>query len=61
VLAFTKKYMRDSYEARTLAKTADEFKSKMKALYSNLGINGLLNISAGAAFPAKPATPDAAH
>jgi hypothetical protein len=48
-----KKYMKDSDEAQASSKTADEFKSKMKALYPNLGLDGLLNISAGAAFPAK--------
>jgi hypothetical protein len=31
---------------------ADEFRSKMKALYLNLGLDGLLNIRANAAFPA---------
>jgi glyoxylase-like metal-dependent hydrolase (beta-lactamase superfamily II) len=62
VLAFMKKYMQDSDEAQGSSKTADEFKSKMKALYPNLGIDGLLNISAGAAFPAKPpATAPATH
>jgi glyoxylase-like metal-dependent hydrolase (beta-lactamase superfamily II) len=53
VLDFMKKYMKDSDEAQASSKTADEFKSKMKALYPNLGLDGLLNISAGAAFPAK--------
>jgi glyoxylase-like metal-dependent hydrolase (beta-lactamase superfamily II) len=62
VLAFMKKYMQDSDEAQASSKTADEFKSRMKALYPNLGIDGLLNISAGAAFPAKPpATAPATH
>jgi glyoxylase-like metal-dependent hydrolase (beta-lactamase superfamily II) len=62
VLAFMKKYMQDSDEAQASSKTADEFKSKMTALYPNLGIDGLLNISAGAAFPAKPpAAAPAAH
>lgn len=55
VLAFMKKYMRDSDESQALSKSAEEFRSKMKGLYPNLGIEGLLNISAGAAFPAKPA------
>lgn len=55
VLVFMKKYMQDSDEVQASSKTADEFKSKMKALYPNLGIDGLLNISASAAFPAKPA------
>ncbi|HKV04200.1 MAG TPA: MBL fold metallo-hydrolase [Candidatus Acidoferrales bacterium] len=62
VLGFMKKYMRDSDEAQASSKSADEFKSRMKSLYPNLGIDGLLNISAGAAFPAKPpsgATPAA--
>jgi glyoxylase-like metal-dependent hydrolase (beta-lactamase superfamily II) len=53
VLDFMKKYMKDSDEAQASSKTADEFKSKMKALYPNLGLDGLLNISAQAAFPAK--------
>ncbi len=57
VLAFMKKYMQDSDEAQASSKTADEFKSRMKALYPNLGIDGLLNISAGAAFPVKPPAP----
>jgi len=57
VLAFMKKYMQDSDDAQASSKTADEFKSKMKSLYPNLGIDGLLNISAQAAFPTKPATP----
>jgi glyoxylase-like metal-dependent hydrolase (beta-lactamase superfamily II) len=57
VLTFMKKYMQDSDSAQASSKTADEFKAKMKALYPNLGIDGLLNISAGAAFPAKPAAP----
>jgi glyoxylase-like metal-dependent hydrolase (beta-lactamase superfamily II) len=61
VLAFMKKYMQDSDEAQASSKTADEFKSKMKALYPNLGIDGLLNISAGAAFPAKAAAPAVSH
>jgi glyoxylase-like metal-dependent hydrolase (beta-lactamase superfamily II) len=62
VLTFMKKYMQDSDAAQASSKTADEFKSKMKALYPALGIDGLLNISAGAAFPAKPAAPaPAAH
>ena len=54
VLSFMKKYMRDSDAAQASSKTADEFKSKMKALYPNLGIEGLLDISARVAFPAKP-------
>jgi glyoxylase-like metal-dependent hydrolase (beta-lactamase superfamily II) len=53
VLDFMKKYMKDSDEAQASSKTADEFKAKMKALYPNLGLDGLLNINAGAAFPAK--------
>ncbi len=53
VLDFMKKYMKDSDEAQASSKTADEFKSKMKAMYPNLGLDGLLNISAQAAFPAK--------
>jgi glyoxylase-like metal-dependent hydrolase (beta-lactamase superfamily II) len=56
VLDFMKKYMKDSDEAQASSKTADEFKSKMKALYPNLGLDGLLNISAQAAFPAKKPT-----
>ncbi len=57
-----KKYMQDSDEAQASSKTAGEFKSKMMALYPNLGIDGLLNISAGAAFPAKfPAPTLATH
>jgi len=55
VLAFMKRYMQDSDAAQASSKSADEFKSKMKSLYPNLGIDGLLNISAQAAFPAKPA------
>ena len=54
VLHFMKKYMQDSDAAQASSKTADEFKSQMKALYPNLGIDGLLDISARAAFPAKP-------
>jgi glyoxylase-like metal-dependent hydrolase (beta-lactamase superfamily II) len=61
VLVFMKKYMRDSDEAQASSTTADEFKSKMKALYPDLGVEGLLNISAGAAFPAKAAAPAASH
>ena len=57
VLAFMKKYMQDSDDAQASSKTADEFKSKMKSIYPNLGIDGLLNISAQAAFPVKPAPP----
>ena len=57
VLAFMKKYMQDSDDAQASSKSADEFKSKMKSLYPNLGIDGLLNISAQAAFPVKPAPP----
>jgi glyoxylase-like metal-dependent hydrolase (beta-lactamase superfamily II) len=57
VLAFMKKYMQDSDAAQASSRTAAEFKSKMKALYANLGIDGLLNISAQAAFPSKPASP----
>ena len=61
VLEFMKKYMQDSDEAQASSKTAEEFRSKMKNLYPNLGIEGLLNLSAGAAFPAKnPAAPTAA-
>ncbi|MGD0955388.1 MAG: MBL fold metallo-hydrolase [Candidatus Acidiferrales bacterium] len=56
VLDFMKKYMKDSDEAQASSKTADDFKSKMKALYPNLGLDGLLNISAQAAFPAKKPT-----
>jgi glyoxylase-like metal-dependent hydrolase (beta-lactamase superfamily II) len=56
VLDFMRKYMKDSDEAQASSKTADEFKSKMKNLYPNLGLDGLLNISAGAAFPAKKPT-----
>lgn len=55
VLTFMKKYMQDSDAAQASSKTADEFRAKMKSLYPNLGIDGLLNISAGAAFPAKSA------
>lgn len=61
VLTFMKKYMQDSDEAQASSKTADEFKSKMKALYPNLGVDGLLNISAGAAFPVKAAAPVTSH
>jgi len=58
VLAFMKKYMKDSDEAQVSSKTADEFRARMKSLYPDLGIDGLLNISAQAAFPAKkPANP----
>ena len=57
VLAFMKKYMQESDDAQASSKSADEFKSKMKSLYPNLGIDGLLNISAQAAFPVKPAPP----
>ena len=57
VLTFMTKYMQDSNLAQMSSRTADEFKSKMKSLYPNLGIDGLLNISAQAAFPAKAATP----
>jgi glyoxylase-like metal-dependent hydrolase (beta-lactamase superfamily II) len=57
VLTFMKKYMQDSDAAQASSKTADEFRSKMNSLYPNLGIDGLLNISAQAAFPAKPAAP----
>jgi glyoxylase-like metal-dependent hydrolase (beta-lactamase superfamily II) len=53
VLDIMKKYMKDSDEAQSSSTTADEFKSKMKSLYPNLGLDGLLNISAQAAFPAK--------
>jgi glyoxylase-like metal-dependent hydrolase (beta-lactamase superfamily II) len=56
VLDFMKKYMKDSDEAQASSTTADEFKSKMKSPYPNLGLDGLLNISAGAAFPAKKPT-----
>ena len=56
VLVFMKQYMQDSDEAQASSQTANEFKSKMAALYPHLGIDGLLNISAGAAFPVKPAT-----
>ena len=59
VLAFMKKYMRDSDEAQASSKTAAEFLSKMKTLYPNLGIDGLLNISASAAFPQKTPAPPA--
>jgi glyoxylase-like metal-dependent hydrolase (beta-lactamase superfamily II) len=61
VLVFMKKYMRDSDEAQASSTTADDFKSKMKALYPDLGVEGLLNISAGAAFPSKAAAPAASH
>jgi len=57
VLTFMQRYMQDSNAAQASSRTADEFKSKMKSLYPNLGIDGLLNISAQAAFPAKGATP----
>jgi glyoxylase-like metal-dependent hydrolase (beta-lactamase superfamily II) len=57
VLTFMKKYMQDSNDAQASSKTADEFEVKMKALYPNLGVDGLLSISSGAAFPAKAATP----
>ena len=57
VLAFMKKYMQDSDDAQASSKTADQFRTKMKSIYPNLGIDGLLNISAQAAFPTKPATP----
>ncbi len=57
VLNFMKKYMHDSDAAQASSKTADEFKSKMKALYPNLGIDGLLDISARVAFPAKSPAP----
>ncbi|HXJ15974.1 MAG TPA: MBL fold metallo-hydrolase [Candidatus Polarisedimenticolia bacterium] len=60
VLAFMKKYMRDSDEAQASSKTADAFLAKMKNLYPNLGLDGLLNISARVAFPAKPAAAAAA-
>jgi glyoxylase-like metal-dependent hydrolase (beta-lactamase superfamily II) len=60
VLVFMKKYMQDSDETQASSKTAAEFTSKMKALYPSLGIDGLLNISAQAAFPAKAAAPPAA-
>jgi glyoxylase-like metal-dependent hydrolase (beta-lactamase superfamily II) len=57
VLAFMKKYMEDSDDAQASSKTADEFRTKMKSIYPNLGIDGLLNIGAQAAFPVKPAPP----
>lgn len=57
VLVFMKKYMQDSDDAQASSKTGDEFKSKMKSLYPNLGLDKLLNISAQGAFPAKPAPP----
>jgi len=57
VLTFMKKYMQDSNAAQASSRTADEFKTKMKSLYTNLGIEGLLNISAQAAFPAKAVPP----
>jgi glyoxylase-like metal-dependent hydrolase (beta-lactamase superfamily II) len=53
VLDFMKKYMKDSDEAQASSTTPDEFKSKMKSLYPNLGLDGLLNISAQATFPEK--------
>lgn len=59
VLVFMKKYMQDSNEAQAASKNADEFRAKMKALYPDLGEDGLLNISANAAFPAKVAAPAA--
>lgn len=60
VLVLMKKYMQDSDEAQASSKSADEFRLKMKALYPNLGVDGLLNISASAAFPAKAAPAAAA-
>jgi len=60
VLAFMRKYMQDSDEAQAASKAAEEFRARMKNLYPNLGIEGLLNVSASLAFPAKPAAPAAA-
>lgn len=60
VLEFMKKYMQDSDEVQASSKTAEEFRAKMKGLYPSLGIEGLLNLSAGAAFPAKSAAAPAA-
>jgi len=60
VLAFMTKYMQDSDATQAASKNADEFRSKMKGLYPNLGIDGLLNISANAAFPQKAPAASAA-
>jgi len=56
-----KKYIRECDAPQASSRTAEEMRSNMKNLYPNLGIEGLLNLSAGAAFPAKnPAAPTAA-
>lgn len=56
VLVFMRKYMQDCAAALASSKSADEFKSKIKSEYPNLGMEGLLDLGAASAFPAKPAT-----
>jgi glyoxylase-like metal-dependent hydrolase (beta-lactamase superfamily II) len=53
VLAFMKKYMQDYSAALASSKSADEFKAKVKAQYPKLGTEGLLDMGAASAFPAK--------
>ncbi|MBZ5695067.1 MAG: MBL fold metallo-hydrolase [Acidobacteriia bacterium] len=53
VLAFMKKYMQDYSAALASSKSADEFKAKVKAQYPKLGTEGLLDLGAASAFPAK--------
>jgi len=53
VLAFMKQYMQDYSAALASSKSADEFKAKMKAQYPKLGTEGLLEMGAASAFPAK--------
>jgi glyoxylase-like metal-dependent hydrolase (beta-lactamase superfamily II) len=55
-LEFMKKYMQDYDAALASSKSADEFQSKMKSLYPNLGMESLLSLGAHSAFPSKTAS-----
>jgi hypothetical protein len=45
--------MQDYSTALASSKSADEFKAKVKAQYPKLGTEGLLELGAASAFPAK--------
>ena len=54
-LEFMKKYMQDYDAALASSKSAEEFQSKIKDLYPDLGMESLLSLGARSAFPSKTA------
>jgi hypothetical protein len=54
-IAATKAYLKDFDEAAAVSKSAAELQAKMKAKYPKLAMDIVLQIGAGAQFPAAPA------